>query len=617
MIASTASCSATSRSTSGIVSRVSPPAQSIGLLRLQRGGNRSSIGGAQVGGQVDQLEVAIAGDGVGGDDAPATRRRHHDHRGRVARAGWRTSPRPRTPPRRCRAGDPGGAALAVEHLVVGGQRSGVAGRGTRAAGGGATLEEYERLVAAPRRRAGRTARGRRRSLRRRRGRRWSPDRRRRRRDSRRRTRPRRCRPTRRGRCPRRLARARLRKLDTKLPLWLATAMRPGGGYGATIWAHSDTGVLTTPWPFGPASRMPQSSARRRAPVFGTPALRARLAVAGRGDERRLDPLACARLEQFGVGAGGVHTKTRSAAPSGISATSPTVVHAEHLLAVQVGAVDGAAVPGCQQVVQRHETELAGMRRRPGDDDTTRLEQGGELLGVGAAPAGGRCGVGIRLTQFDEGVDGDRRSVGGDDQRVDVDAGHVVALGDHPAEGDERRRQGVPVDSGLAAERSEQRPPCAGRRSSRLPSRRSSGAGRNTTSPTASASTPPTPSITVGPNCGSRNAPAISSRVPATIGATSRSTSPSSGRAAAKQDAGRRADGVGVGEAEANEAALGLVGDALAVELEHDGKAERRRGGDGGVHVAGVASSAQRHAERRRAAPWTPAPTASSSARSDS
>ena len=53
---------------------------------------------------------------------------------------------------------------------------------------------------------------------------------------------------------------------------------------------------------------------------------------------------------------------------------------------------------------------------------------------------------------------------------------------------------------------------------------------------ASASTPPTPSITVIPNCGSRLRPAISSRVPRTIGATSRPTSPSSGRAAASSSA---------------------------------------------------------------------------------
>ena len=34
--------------------------------------------------------------------------------------------------------------------------------------------------------------------------------------------------------------------ETKLPDWLATPMRPAGGYGATICAQSFTGVETTP-----------------------------------------------------------------------------------------------------------------------------------------------------------------------------------------------------------------------------------------------------------------------------------------------------------------------------------------------------------------------------------
>ncbi len=55
-----------------------------------------------------------------------------------------------------------------------------------------------------------------------------------------------------------------------------------------------------------------------------------------------------------------------------------------------------------------------------------------------------------------------------------------------------------------------------------------GRGRNTTSAIASASTPPTPSITFRPNCGSSTTPAISSRVPRTIGATSSWTGPSAG-----------------------------------------------------------------------------------------
>ena len=43
-------------------------------------------------------------------------------------------------------GDPGGPALAVEDLVVGGQRAGVAGRGARPALGGAALDQHERLA---------------------------------------------------------------------------------------------------------------------------------------------------------------------------------------------------------------------------------------------------------------------------------------------------------------------------------------------------------------------------------------------------------------------------------------------------------------------------------------
>ncbi len=60
---------------------------------------------------------------------------------------------------------------------------------------------------------------------------------------------------------------------------------------------------------------------------------------------------------------------------------------------------------------------------------------------------------------------------------------------------------------------------------------SSGAGRNTTSATASARMPPTPSITIAPNWASWTTPAISSRLPDTIGAINTSTSPSAGVAA--------------------------------------------------------------------------------------
>ncbi len=77
--------------------------------------------------------------------------------------------------------------------------------------------------------------------------------------------------------------------------------------------------------------------------------------------------------------------------------------------------------------------------------------------------------------------------------------------------------------------------CAARSSSiSSASTRSTGTRRNATSARASASTPPTPIITHGPNCGSRSTPAMSSRLPCTIGATRIPTAPSSGTAASSR-----------------------------------------------------------------------------------
>ena len=96
----------------------------------------------------------------------------------------------------------------------------------------------------------------------------------------------------------------------------------------------------------------------------------------------------------------------------------------------------------------------------------------------------------------------------------------------------------------------------------------SGTSRKLTSATASARTPPTPSITVIPNCGSRWSPAMSSRLPRTIGATSTWHSPSSGVAAASSSVRRRSERRRrPSTPEPHEAPLGLVGDAVAAELE--------------------------------------------------
>jgi hypothetical protein len=98
-------------------------------------------------------------------------------------------------------------------------------------------------------------------------------------------------------------------------------------------------------------------------------------------------------------------------------------------------------------------------------------------------------------------------------------------------------------------------------------------GRNTTSAMASARMPPTPSITLAPNCGSRTTPAMSSRLPDTIGATSTDTGPSSGVAAASRSAAACSTAPASPSRSLHQAALGLVRDRVAAQLHHHGEAE--------------------------------------------
>ncbi len=112
--------------------------------------------------------------------------------------------------------------------------------------------------------------------------------------------------------------------ETKLPDWLAMPMRPLGGYGATICAQRSTGVEMRPWPLGPTSKIPSSSARATssssawrpsAPASRYPAEATKAAVM---------PLAAHAFRSAGLAAAGVHTKTRSISPSGRSSISATV-----------------------------------------------------------------------------------------------------------------------------------------------------------------------------------------------------------------------------------------------------------------------------------------------------
>ena len=215
--------------TSGIVSRVSPPARSTGLLRLHRGGRWSSICGQQVVGQRQQLRDRWHG-WHRRSRRPSRRRWSSPRRsGPSAAAGWRRWPLLRRPPRRWRPGSRRPGAGAVEHTVVGGERAGVAGCGPGATGGGAALDQDHGLRRRDRGQPVVEGPAVGRCLRRRPARRRSLDRRRSSPGSRPRRPRRRCRPIRRG-LPRRPLRSdQFMNDDTKLPDWLAIPIAPAGG----------------------------------------------------------------------------------------------------------------------------------------------------------------------------------------------------------------------------------------------------------------------------------------------------------------------------------------------------------------------------------------------------
>ena len=197
-----------------------------------------------------------------------------------------------------RPGDPVRPAGAVEHLVVGGQRAGVAGGGARAACGGAALQQHQRLA------CGRTGRGvasgrrRRRSPRCTPARPRSPGRRRRTRGSRRRVTAAALPADTARLTPTPVERARLRKLDTKLPDWLATPIRAGRrigrhDLGAQLGRCRHHALPVRVRRAGSRARRPSATSSRSARAPGL----ARLAVPGRGQERRPDPFARARPQR--------------------------------------------------------------------------------------------------------------------------------------------------------------------------------------------------------------------------------------------------------------------------------------------------------------------------------
>ena len=208
-------------------------------------------------------------------------------------------------------------------------------------------------------------------------------------------------------------------------------MRPAGGYGATIWAQRWTGVLTTPWPFGPGQQDPELVAEGDELGLGPLALLARLAVAGGRDERGGRALGRAGPQQGEVGRRRrAHDDEVDRVVRGAPTGRRPFGRPSTTSRLEVGAEDPTHVAGGQQVVHHDEPELAGMGRGPGDEDAAGLEQRLELgrrrrLRSGGGDAIGRCAI----AELDERVDGDRDAVGADDQRVDVHALDVVTAGD--------------------------------------------------------------------------------------------------------------------------------------------------------------------------------------------
>ena len=239
--------------------------------------------------------------------------------------------------------------------------------------------------------------------------------------------------------------------------------------------------------------------------------------------------------------------------------------AEHVAAREVRGEDArprSRRRGCCAAT-RSRTCRDGSTRRPRPRPAGRTGRGTARRWAGSRP------------QLHEGVDGDGHAVA-DDERVEVHRRRCPG-GRRPRRTGRRARR--PDAPGRRPARPGTGPGGAWvPRSSIIPpaSSRSIGTSRNTTSASASASTPPTPSITVIPNCGSRLSPAISSRVPRTIGATRRPTSPSLGTAAARSSAPAASHRGGRPQPEAHQAPLGLVGDGIAAQLHHDGEADLGR-----------------------------------------
>ena len=245
------------------------------------------------------------------------------------------------------------------------------------------------------------------------------------------------------------------------------------------------------------------------------------------------PFAAHALSRSMFADAGVHTNTRSAAPSGMSAMSATVRTPSTSSPWRFVPKTLPAYPDASRLCSDTKPNFPGCVDAPATSTPRGSNSAANCSAVGVR----RFGV------ASASLSGDRSSTRASTATGLPSAVTISGLTSTPATSS-RSAITRPMAMSVAARAS--RSTAASPRNS--PSSfavarssiisavvvASSGAGRNTTSAIASARMPPTPSITVGPNCGSRSAPTMSSRLPCTIGATRTVTSPSAGVAAARR-----------------------------------------------------------------------------------
>ena len=256
-------------------------------------------------------------------------------------------------------------------------------------------------------------------------------------------------------------------------------------------------------------------------------------------------------------------------------------------------------------MQGDEPELAGMRGGAGDQHAARVEQRLELL-VGSV-ARGPTAIGARRSpDLDQRVDGDRRgrrraTMSGLTSMLRT-SGRAAATSPRPTS---TSIEPLAIDRRLAAELAEQLLRGEARRSSRRRRRESAAPAGTRHRRSPRRGRPRRRASRLRRTAGRGACPAMSSRLPLTIGATSSDTAPSSAVALPSSSVAAALDSGVVAEAQLDESALGLVGDRVAAELDDHRECPSSARSASRPRRRWPPLARRRSARRTRgAAPWT-------------